>query len=476
MGDTSSVATPRQTVLQNWLRIKHRDRSRVYAQVYQTAEISNLSYWLEIVFSAGIAALGLVINSPAVIIGAMLISPLMGPIMATGLGLAAGDLYLAIKAIANLIASIALAVGLSAFIVWLLPFHSITQEILARTNPNLLDLAIALFSGLAGSVAVSRAGGGNGVTTLPGVAIAVALMPPLCTLGFGLGSGVNTTIMAGAGLLFLTNLVAIVASAFAVFLLVGMNSPDVRAQMENSRKDEALARRFATERGSRVLANSGKLRWRILMLAVLLATIAIPLRKAFVQVAGEAVVRAAVQDVVKDLLPQGSIVSQQVEVGRNNVAIRLISTQNVPVDKQDAASREIERRSGRKVDLSVATIASQNELVALMQRLSAPPPPAPKPVVESLEEIHQKLMQRVKPVVDDVWPPEAPLQDFDVDLGADGIVVNVHYASAHELDELAQSVIVRQLQEKLGSENISLVAQRVAPPRGGKDAARNAKK
>ena len=219
MGDTSSVAAPGQTVLQNLLRIKHRDRSRVYAQVYQTAEFSSLSYWLDIVFSAGIAALGLVINSPAVIIGAMLISPLMGPIMATGLGLAAGDLYLAVKAIANLIASIALAVGLSAFIVWLLPFHSITQEILARTNPNLLDLAIALFSGLAGSVAVSRTGGGNGVTTLPGVAIAVALMPPLCTLGFGLGSNANTTIMAGAGLLFLTNLVAIVASALSCFCL-----------------------------------------------------------------------------------------------------------------------------------------------------------------------------------------------------------------------------------------------------------------
>ncbi len=84
-------------------------------------------------------------------------------------------------------------------------------------------------------------------------------------------------------------------------------------------------------------------------------------------------------------------------------------------------------------------------------------------------------MQRVKPVVDDVWPPEAPLQDFDVDFGADGIVVNVHYASAHELDKLAQSVIVRQLQQKLGTENISLVAQRVAPPRGVKDAARRAK-
>ncbi|MEO8340436.1 MAG: DUF389 domain-containing protein, partial [Nitrospirota bacterium] len=76
----------------------------VYAQAFEAARISSLSYWLEIVFSAAIAVFGLVLNSPAVIIGAMLISPLMGPIMSTGLALAVGDLYLAIKAVLNLIA------------------------------------------------------------------------------------------------------------------------------------------------------------------------------------------------------------------------------------------------------------------------------------------------------------------------------------------------------------------------------------
>ena len=144
---------------------------------FRDKEISSLSYWLEIFFSAGIATFGLVESSPAVIIGAMLISPLMGPIMATGLALAVADLYLGIKAIINLLASVTAAIAFSAFLVWLLPFHSATSEIIARTNPNLLDLGIALLSGLAGSVVVCR-GGGNGVTALPGVAIAVALMPP----------------------------------------------------------------------------------------------------------------------------------------------------------------------------------------------------------------------------------------------------------------------------------------------------------
>ena len=175
-----SVPGPgKDTHLQRWLRIPAEQRPGVYAQVYESAEFMSLSYWLEIFFSAGIAAFGLIVNSPAVIIGAMLISPLMGPIMATGLALAVGDLYLTIKAVGKLVVSIVLAIGLSAFIVWLLPFHSITSEILARINPNLLDLGIALFSGLAGSVAVCRTAGGSGVTALPRVAIAVSLMRPL---------------------------------------------------------------------------------------------------------------------------------------------------------------------------------------------------------------------------------------------------------------------------------------------------------
>jgi uncharacterized hydrophobic protein (TIGR00271 family) len=453
------------TWLQQWLKIHVHQRPQVYAQVYETAEFLSLSYWLEIFFSAGIAAFGLVINSPAVIIGAMLISPLMGPIMATGLALAVGDLYLAIKAIGKLIASIALAVGLSAFIVWLLPFHSITTEILARINPNLLDLGIALFSGLAGSVAVCRTAGGSGVTTLPGVAIAVALMPPLCTIGYGLGGGANMRIMGGAGLLFLTNLVAITASAFAVFLLVGMNAPDVRAQMATSREGEAFAQRLSRGPLAGILANGGQLHWRILMLVVLLASIAVPLRSAFLQVAGETIVRGAVQDVVKQLLPAGALVSQQVEVGRDRVVVRLISTENVSADKLQMAEREIERRSGRKAQMSVSSIASQSELADLMQRLTAPPPAPPKPQPPTLAQIHDELISRIQPVVTGIWPQEAPIQGFDVAFNAGGIAVDVEYASARELDKISLELIENQLRDKLGESALALNAKRVPMPR-----------
>jgi len=460
--------TPRQTRLEQWLKIDREKKPAVCAQIYDTASMSNLNYWLEIVFSAGIAALGLVINSPAVIIGAMLISPLMGPIMATGLALAAGDLFLAVKAIANLAASVSLAIGLSGLMVWLLPFHSITPEILARINPNLLDLGIALFSGLAGSVAVIRTGGAEGVTTLPGVAIAVALMPPLCTIGYGLGSGANMRIMAGAGLLFLTNLVAIVASAFAVFLLVGMHSPEVRQLIQQSREKEPLAARLSQGWLARILADGGQLRWRILLLAVLLAVIAVPLRTAFIQVAGETIVRGTVQDVVRELLPSTSLVSQQVVVDSDSVAVRLISTKDVPVEKLRNAEREIERRCGRRAHIVVSSIASQSQLADLMQRFATPPLPPPPPKPLTVAEIHQKLIVLVQPVITNVWPPEAPLEDFDVQLSPAGVEIDVRYASRRTLDKISTDMIERQMREKLALPDLTLNAKRVPPSRAAR--------
>lgn len=462
--NSSNVAAHKETLLQRWLRIPKEQRPGVYVQVYESAEFMNLNYWLEIIFSAGIAAFGLIVNSPAVIIGAMLISPLMGPIMAMGLALAVGDLYLTIKALGKLLASVALAVFLSAFIVWLLPFHSITNEILARINPNLLDLGIALFSGLAGSVAVCRTAGASGVTTLPGVAIAVALMPPLCTIGYGMGSGMNARIMGGAGLLFLTNLVAIVISAFAVFLLVGMNTQEVRTKGADRRQSEHFAQSLSHGPLKRVLANGGQMHWRILILAVLLATIAVPLRRAFVQVAGETIVRGAAQNVVETLLPAVDIVSQQVDPMRNPVSVRLITTQTVPQSKLDDAEREIERRTGRKVEISVSSIASRNELDALLQKLNAPPPAAP-PKPKTLSQIHNELMQRISPVVTAAWPTQAPIQRFDVSFSPDGIVLDVDYASPRPLDPVSLELLTKTLQDKLADPLLSLNAKRVPAPR-----------
>ena len=283
------------------LRINPKSKPLVYTQVCEAAEIDSLNYWLELVFSAGIAILGLVLNSPAVVIGAMLISPLMGPILAAGLALAAGDFYLGVKSVANVLASMAVAAGFSAVIVWLLPFQAPTAEILSRTQPNLLDLGVAVFSGLAGSVVVCRGGGGGGVAALPGVAIAVALMPPLCAVGFGVGSGLVGPIISGAGLLFLTNPAAIVASAFFVFLLVRWMLPTFARKSTNRFGTAPLATSSSAVAAylRSLLADVGKLRWRILMLGLILVVLFVPLSRALMQVRNETLARGAIREAVR---------------------------------------------------------------------------------------------------------------------------------------------------------------------------------
>ncbi len=161
-----------------------------------------------VVMSAAIAELGLLQSSPAVVIGAMLISPLMGPIIGLGFGLALFDFPSLRRSLAALAMATVLAVAFTALIVLCSPLKSATPEILARTRPNLFDLVVALFSALAGTFALIRGKG----ETIVGVAIATALMPPLATVGFGLATG-NMAIAGGAFALFATNFVTIALSA-----------------------------------------------------------------------------------------------------------------------------------------------------------------------------------------------------------------------------------------------------------------------
>ncbi len=293
--------------IEQLLKIAPGSKPGVYLEVFNSSEVVSLNYGLELLFSAGIATLGLVLNSPAVVIGAMLISPLMGPILAAGLALAAADLYLGIKSLLSILVGVAASLLFSATLVWLLPFQTATGEIVARTQPNLLDLGVALLSGLAGSVVVCRRSESGGVTALPGVAIAVALMPPLCTVGFGMGSGFDWAIISGAGLLFLTNLAAIVASAFLVFYVVRMDSPDVRTKIDSlvleGASHDRLYAVLQRTRLSEAFGHVGKLRWRIVMLVAILAILFVPLRRSLLQVRDEASSRAAVREALRLLGP-----------------------------------------------------------------------------------------------------------------------------------------------------------------------------
>ena len=210
--------------IENWRGWWHRE---VIASVDQVEVInerrqdSDLSprYLFMSAMSAGIAVLGLLLSSPAVVIGAMLLSPLMGPIIGLGFALATGDYLWIRQASRSLLYGVVLSIILCAFIVLVSPLQTITPEIASRTRPNLFDLGVALFSALAGAYAMIRGREG----TIVGVAIATALMPPLAVVGFGLAT-LNWTVFSGSLLLFFTNLMTIALTAALMARLYGFST------------------------------------------------------------------------------------------------------------------------------------------------------------------------------------------------------------------------------------------------------------
>jgi uncharacterized hydrophobic protein (TIGR00271 family) len=164
-------------------------------------------------FAIFVASLGLNINSTAVIIGAMLISPLMGPIMGVGLGMGINDVGMLRKSVYNYLVATIVALSTSTLFFLISPLSDAHSEILARTSPNIYDVLIAFFGGLAGIVATSSKLKGN---VIPGVAIATALMPPLCTAGYGLAT-LQFSFFFGAFYLYIINTVFI---ALATLLIV----------------------------------------------------------------------------------------------------------------------------------------------------------------------------------------------------------------------------------------------------------------
>lgn len=158
-----------------------------------------------------IASVGLNVNSIPVIIGAMLISPLMGPIFGIGLGLGVNDMSLVKASLKNLIIMVIISL-VASFLYFLITPLSLSNptELLARTNPTIYDVLIALFGGFAGILEQCRKDKG---TVFSGVAIATALMPPLCTAGFGLASG-NITYFIGALYLFIINCMFIMLATY----------------------------------------------------------------------------------------------------------------------------------------------------------------------------------------------------------------------------------------------------------------------
>ena len=198
------------------------ERNQVNEEISQAIS-SQFDFFLLVTLSCSIATMGLITNSPAVIIGAMLVAPLMSPIIGLGLASILGDGKLAETALYALLRGAGLAILLAVLMTIVnrhLPFvvlQELPAEVMARTHPSPIDLVIALAGGLAAAYAMTRS---NISAALPGVAIATALMPPLCTIGIGLAFE-RWDVAGGAALLFITNTITIAFAAALVFFLRG---------------------------------------------------------------------------------------------------------------------------------------------------------------------------------------------------------------------------------------------------------------
>jgi Predicted membrane protein len=294
------------------------------AVLRQIAEDSGWSgrYLFLIVISAMISLLGLLMPSVAVLIGAMLLSPLMMPIIGLGFGIATVDTQEIRRSATALLVGSLIAVALSVVCVSLSPIQTITSEIAARTRPTLFDLLVALLSAVAGAYALIRGRGGAVV----GVAIAIALMPPLVVVGFGIAT-LNWTVFAGSLLLFATNAITIALTAALVARLYGFGahlSPQ----------------------------HTG---WQLILFLVALSLLSIPLGAGLRQIAFESVAQRQVRDTITARFPEASRLGPlEVDYTATPIRIRAViftPQLNPTADRHLAA--DLRQRLKRPIDVHV---------------------------------------------------------------------------------------------------------------------------
>ncbi|RYZ07594.1 MAG: DUF389 domain-containing protein [Myxococcales bacterium] len=406
-------------------------RNAVVRQMLHRDANESLSYWLQLGVSVGIATLGLVVGSAAVVIGAMLIAPLMGPIVALAMGLATGSPFLVLRSAGRILLSIAVAISGAAFITVLLPFHELNSELTARSTPTALDLLTAGFCALAGVYASLRSGSDTAATAA-GTSIGISLVPPLCASGYGLGTSTES-LARGAGLLFLTNLVAIVAVGSACFLAAGFNRADVLGleRDELARGEDApIARVLARRLSSLFESRLGPL-LRFIMPFALLALVYLPLRRALNEVAWEVTVRRAVREALD--AEQKPIVESKAQVKRHAVELVVVLL-GTTADAEASRARleeRVARAAGVKPHLEVIAVPDSRAFAGLESTLltpnalasaaAAPPPPMGQRARQTVQEVSAEVRK--------VWPSATmgALGSVAVESQATGIRLTVRH-------------------------------------------------
>lgn len=323
---------PAKAAVALWRRmVRGVDHDAVVLEVVEDGLFTG-RYAFMIAMACGIATLGLLLSSPAVIIGAMLISPLMGPIVKLGFSLSIFDLKAMRTALLALAAGVALALAISYGIVVFSPLTQATPEIIARTRPNFFDLLVAVFSGLAGGYAVINRKG----ATIVGVAIATALMPPLAVVGYGLAVG-SAAIASGASFLFMTNLLAISLSVSAIATFYGFG-------IEHARKTAG---------------------WQALLIVAVFAALSAPLGFSLRKIAFEARVTAQAQAAALGFYESGenrfSDFAVRFDRSDNVIIDATVLTKNFDPSAEEKIAAHISERLGKTVELNLDQVLVDQE-------------------------------------------------------------------------------------------------------------------
>lgn len=437
------------------------DRPLIFRETAAAAVDNDLPYWAILILSGAIATLGLAMNSSAVVIGAMLVAPLLAPIVGLSLALAMGDGRLALQTGAVVLASTLAVILTAALLTELLPFQSITLEISSRIRPTALDLGIAICSGLVGAV-VTVARGHRLSAAIPGVAIAVALIPPLGVAGFGMAAGWQRDIIGGSLLLFSANLAGIVLSAVGLFLLIGMHrQPVVEAAREWHAQStpHGLARWVIRPRWAGRLDVFGSAPARGALVVVFAGALAVPLTGTLRQVAREIRVQRAVDSAEALLEVPGvtSVLARQLtfeEVG-TRAHVRVATTEWVGEARRAEFERHASDLANEPIRLVLeqlpATAGNGEELGSLMG--AGEEAPEPSPVVEPLPELLDRAGGRLRaamlalPFPEGAHPVGAELELSDPQAGASVVVA---YTAAEPLHPQSREVLSRALRLALG--------------------------
>ena len=408
-----------------------KEQKRIFTSVSADA-LPDQYFFIMVILSCTVATYGLLSNSTAVVIGAMLIAPLMGPILGGALGISthSNDL-LKLSAKAEALGAVT-AVVLAAVLTLILPRTDLTPEIMARTTPTILDLVIALASGAAGTYAICMKPQG---ATLPGVAIATALMPPLCVVGIGLAKQ-DFGVMSGALLLFLANMIAINVAAIALFTLAGFSS-------SSSINEDVL------------VGSKHRLFYPVLLLVLISVPLAFFMFKTYTQANMEKVVRSSLVESLDVIAPHSTLISADYnDLGKQvlvNAAFRtttVMTPENIR-QMENLLELRLGRPTALKADVVLVQKVNNKSSVDSFRQLL--PKVKEKEIVEVVktstpEDIIASVVQEKIALF-----PAVKLEDFSLEYrnSTSTYVVRIKLTGTKAVDEKLSGTIQTILEDKL---------------------------